>query len=45
LNKIKDKKYVEREESNGRNDKEVSDSHWKTFKLRNDSIIVDNMQG
>jgi hypothetical protein len=37
--------YEEREESNGRADKIVSDLHWQTFKIRNDSIIVDLMHG
>nr|XP_037271487.1 ubiquitin carboxyl-terminal hydrolase 19-like [Rhipicephalus microplus] len=45
LNRIHNKPYVERVESNGRPDSVVADESWSNYKLRNDSIVVDLFQG
>jgi len=45
LNRIAEKPYTENVESNGREDNLVADETWETYKKRNDSIIVDLMQG
>ena len=45
LNWVKKKPYIEAKDSNGRDDKTVSDEHWDNFKQRNKSIIVDLFYG
>ncbi|CAK69659.1 unnamed protein product (macronuclear) [Paramecium tetraurelia] len=45
LCRIKQKPYVERKDYDGRPDFEVAKESWEQFKLRNDSIIVDNLYG
>lgn len=45
LNRVRDKPYVEMQDSNGRPDAEVSKEFWEGFKARNNSIIVDLMYG
>lgn len=45
LNRIKKKPYVERTDYNNRPDFEVAKESWEQFKLRNDSVIVDNLYG
>eukprot|EP01130_Rhizamoeba_saxonica_P009576 TRINITY_DN3896_c0_g1_i1.p1 TRINITY_DN3896_c0_g1~~TRINITY_DN3896_c0_g1_i1.p1 ORF type:complete len:937 (-),score=208.84 TRINITY_DN3896_c0_g1_i1:51-2777(-) len=45
LNRITDKPFTEKLESDGRPDEIVAAESWDRHKLRNDSIIVDNFQG
>jgi len=45
LNRVKDKPYTENVESNGRDDNIVANETWTTYLKRNDSIIVDKLQG
>ncbi|ORX93001.1 cysteine proteinase [Basidiobolus meristosporus CBS 931.73] len=45
LNRIYDKPYIEKMDSDGRPDALVAEEHWKLHKARNDSIIVDMFQG
>lgn len=45
LNRVRKKPYTETVESNGRPDEEVAQESWDAFKLRNDSIIVDEFMG
>mmetsp|Transcript_41071 Transcript_41071/g.66103 ORF Transcript_41071/g.66103 Transcript_41071/m.66103 type:complete len:897 (+) Transcript_41071:889-3579(+) len=45
LNRVRKKPYTEAVEGKGRPDKVVADESWDVFKLRNDSIIVDEMMG
>jgi len=45
LNRIKVKPYTENKESDGREDNIVANETWETYKRRNNSIIVDLMQG
>ncbi|KAK9686265.1 ubiquitin carboxyl-terminal hydrolase, partial [Basidiobolus ranarum] len=45
LNRIYDKPYIEKKDSEGRPDALVAKEHWEIHKSRNDSIIVDMFQG
>jgi len=45
LNRIKIKPYTENVESNGRDDNIVANETWTTYLERNNSIIVDKLQG
>ena len=45
LNRVKQKPYVETQDSDGRPDELVAQEHWANYKARNDSIIVDWFQG
>jgi len=45
LNRIAEKPYTENVESNGREDNLVANETWETYKKRNDSVIVDLLQG
>merc|ERR1719204_1540935 len=45
LNRVSDKPLTETVEAKGRPDEEVADESWKTYLLRNRSIIVDLFMG
>jgi len=45
LNRIKVKPYIENKESDGREDNLVANETWDMYKRRNNSIIVDLLQG
>jgi len=45
LNRVKVKPYTNNVESNGREDNVVANETWETYLKRNDSIIVDKLQG
>lgn len=45
LNRVFKKPYVEQSESNNRSDAVVAKEHWEGHLKRNQSIIVDLMQG
>ena len=46
LNRIIDKPYTEKVESNdANNDEQIAQKAWTTHKLRNDSVVVDLIQG
>jgi len=45
LNRIKVKPYSENKDSDGREDNLVANETWETYKKRNNSIIVDLLQG
>jgi len=45
LNRIKKKPYVEQKDGDGRPDDIVAKEAWDTYKLRNDSVIVDTFHG
>ncbi|KAK9802690.1 hypothetical protein WJX73_007165 [Symbiochloris irregularis] len=45
LNRILDKPYVEDAESPGRSDEQMADEAWTNYRRRNDSVIVDHLQG
>jgi len=45
LNRVLVKPYVQKVEGDGKVDEEVADATWRGHKERNDSIIVDNLQG
>merc|ERR1719233_1091262 len=45
LNRVKNKPYTENVESNEREDNIVANETWNTYLKRNDSIIVDKLQG
>lgn len=45
LNKVKDKPYTKAVEDNGRPDHVVADEAWGVYKNRNDSFVVDLLQG
>ncbi|XP_013412555.1 ubiquitin carboxyl-terminal hydrolase 15 isoform X3 [Lingula anatina] len=45
LNRVKKKPYVEVKDANGRPDHEVAKEAWDSYKLRNDSVIVDTFHG
>ncbi|KAI8019132.1 Ubiquitin carboxyl-terminal hydrolase 10 [Camellia lanceoleosa] len=45
LNRVKQKPYIETNDSDGRPDEEVAEECWRYHKARNDSIIVDVCQG
>lgn len=45
MNRIKVKPYVENKESDGREDNLVAEETWEMYKMRNNSIIVDLLQG
>eukprot|EP00898_Chlorokybus_atmophyticus_P000740 jgi/Chlat1/1667/Chrsp127S08675 len=45
LNRVKQKPYIEAKDSDGRPDEVVSAEAWQSYKIRNDSVIVDVWQG
>ncbi|GBG33620.1 Ubiquitin carboxyl-terminal hydrolase, putative [Hondaea fermentalgiana] len=45
LNRVKKKPYTETVESQGRPDEVVASESWDVFKLRNESVIVDDFMG
>ncbi|KAK3104177.1 hypothetical protein FSP39_025069 [Pinctada imbricata] len=45
VNRIRKKPYTETVDSDGRPDEEVADEAWEVYKKRNDSFIVDLLQG
>eukprot|EP00468_Gymnochlora_sp_CCMP2014_P010982 CAMPEP_0167756520 /NCGR_PEP_ID=MMETSP0110_2-20121227/9429_1 /TAXON_ID=629695 /ORGANISM="Gymnochlora sp., Strain CCMP2014" /LENGTH=1205 /DNA_ID=CAMNT_0007642635 /DNA_START=52 /DNA_END=3669 /DNA_ORIENTATION=+ len=45
LNRVKKKKYTQSVEAKGRPDSVVADESWKTYQLRNRSVIVDLFMG
>jgi len=45
LNRIKNKPYTESKENSGREDNIVANETWEIYKKRNNSIIVDLLQG
>ncbi|KAL7111065.1 hypothetical protein ACP275_05G064500 [Erythranthe tilingii] len=45
LNRVKQKPYMEINDSDGQPDEEVADGFWRYHKARNDSIIIDICQG
>ncbi|XP_022081402.1 ubiquitin carboxyl-terminal hydrolase 19-like [Acanthaster planci] len=45
LNRVKNKPYIEAQDSDGKPDEEVAETAWQAHKKRNDSFIVDLFQG
>ena len=45
LNKVKQKKYSEKQENEGRPDEVLAKEEWEAHKKRNDSVIVDLFHG
>jgi len=45
LNRVINKPYVENVDDEGQTDLELAEESWRRYKLRNDSIIVDQMMG
>jgi ubiquitin carboxyl-terminal hydrolase 4/11/15 len=45
LNRVLDKPFTETVDDDGQSDEDLAREAWRRFKLRNDSIVVDNLMG